>query len=125
MKSLTEKEEELMTIFWERGPLFVKEIVELYPEPKPHVNTVSTFVRLLEQKGYVSHTSFGSTYQYYAVISKEDYSRNTLKSVISKYFDNSLKGVVSALFKDEKLTDDEISELINQVKKNNKSSKEK
>ncbi len=119
MKSLTEKEEELMTIFWERGPLFVKEIVELYPEPKPHVNTVSTFVRLLEQKGYVSHTSFGSTYQYYAVISKEDYSRNTLRSVISKYFDNSLKGVVSALFKDEKLTDDEIRELINQVKESN------
>ncbi len=119
MKSLTEKEEELMTIFWERGPLFVKEIVELYPEPKPHVNTVSTFVRLLEQKGYVSHTNFGSTYQYYAVISKEDYSRNTLRSVISKYFDNSLKGVVSALFKDEKLTDDEIRELINQVKESN------
>lgn len=119
MKSLTEKEEELMTIFWERGPLFVKEIVELYPEPKPHVNTISTFVRLLEQKGYVSHTSYGSTYQYYAVISKEDYSRNTLKSVISKYFDNSLKGVVSALFKDEKLTDDEIRELINQVKESN------
>lgn len=119
MKSLTEKEEELMTIFWERGPLFVKEIVELYPEPKPHVNTVSTFVRLLEQKGYVSHRSFGSTYQYYAVISKEDYSRNTLRSVISKYFDNSLKGVVSALFKDEKLTDDEIRELINQVKESN------
>lgn len=119
MKSLTEKEEKLMTIFWERGPLFVKEIVELYPEPKPHVNTVSTFVRLLEQKGYVSHTSFGSTYQYYAVISKEDYSRNTLRSVISKYFDNSLKGVVSALFKDEKLTDDEIRELINQVKESN------
>lgn len=119
MKSLTEKEEKLMTFFWERGPLFVKEILELYSEPKPHVNTISTFVRLLEQKGYVSHTSFGSTYQYFAVVSKEEYSRSTLKSVISKYFDNSLKGVVSALFKDEKLTDDEISELINQVKKSN------
>lgn len=119
MKSLTEKEEELMCFFWERGPLFVKEIVELYPDPKPHVNTISTFVRLLEQKGYVSHTNYGSSYQYHAIVSKDEYSRNTLRSVISKYFNNSLKGVVSALFKDEQLSDDEIRELINQVKSNN------
>lgn len=119
MKSLTEKEEELMCFFWERGPLFVKEIVELYPDPKPHVNTISTFVRLLEQKGYVSHTNYGSSYQYHAIVSKDEYSRNTLRSVISKYFNNSLKGVVSVLFKDEQLSDDEIRELINQVKSNN------
>ena len=62
MKQLTEKEEELMNLFWERGPMFVREIVELYPDPKPHFNTISTFVRVLVQKGLVWHVQFGNSY---------------------------------------------------------------
>ena len=88
MKTLTGKEEEIMGFFWEKGPLFVKEIVELYDEPRPHFNTLSTFVRGLEEKGYVSHRSFGNSYQYYAVVSRDDFKKKTLRSVISKYFNN-------------------------------------
>lgn len=120
MKGLTDKEEELMHFFWTHGPLFVKQIVEKYPEPKPHFNTISTFVRALEQKGYVGHEQYGNTYLYHAVVSREEYSRKTLRSVMSRYFDNSLTGVVSALFKDENLSDDEIKELIQQVRNNNR-----
>ncbi|MBQ9076802.1 MAG: BlaI/MecI/CopY family transcriptional regulator [Muribaculaceae bacterium] len=115
MKKLTDKEEELMQHFWQHGPMFVKQIVELYPEPRPHFNTVSTFVRGLEQKSYVTHEQYGNTYLYRAAISRDEYSRMTLKSVISRYFNNSLFGVVSALFKEEKLSDEEIRELVDKV----------
>ncbi len=119
MKSLTEKEEELMQIFWERGPLYVRQIVDLHPDPKPHFNTISTFVRLLEQKGYVTHEKTGNTFLYRAAVSREEHSRSTLRKVVDRYFGNSLSGVVSALFKDEKLTDDEIRELIDKVTNKN------
>ena len=62
---LTRREEELMQCFWAHGPLFVRELVEMAPDPKPHFNTLSTMVRTLETKGYLSHKSFWSTYQDY------------------------------------------------------------
>lgn len=89
MKTLTAKEEEIMGFFWEKGPMFVKQLVELYEEPRPHFNTLSTIVRGLEEKGYLSHTAFGNTYQYHAIVSEEEFRRKTLRGVISKYFNNS------------------------------------
>ncbi len=115
MKQLTDKEEELMRIFWERGPLYVRDIVDSYPEPKPHFNTISTFVRLLEGKGYLTHTRTGNTYLYAPAITRDEYSRSTLRRVVDRYFGSSIAGVVSALFKDEKLSDAEIRSLIEQV----------
>lgn len=114
---LTEKEEELMKLFWQHGPLFVREIVELYPEPRPHFNTISTFVRNLETKGYVAHKGFGKTYQYYAVARVEDYRRRSLGNVIKSFFNNSYLGAVSTLVEEEKLTIDELRELIDKVEK--------
>ena len=81
-----------MRCFWTRGPLFVRELVALWPEPKPHFNTLSTMVRGLEAKGYVGHKAYGGTYQYYPLVSEEEFSRKTLKGVVSKYFDNSYLG---------------------------------
>ena len=72
MEKLTRREEELMRCFWEHGPLFVRELVALATEPKPHFNTLSTMVRALEAKGYVAHNTFGSTYQYYPVVTEEE-----------------------------------------------------
>ncbi len=114
---LTEKEEELMKFFWQRGPLFVREIVELYDEPRPHFNTISTFVRNLEAKGYVAHKEYGKTYQYYAVAPVEDYRRRSLGNVIKDFFNNSYLGAVSALVEEEKLSLDELKELIEKVEK--------
>lgn len=118
-QQLTDKEEALMRIFWIHGPLFVKEIVQLHDEPRPHFNTVSTFVRILEDKGYVAHESFGKTYRYYATVSEEEYGRSNLKNVIDRYFNSSLPSVVSALFRDEDLSDEEIISLIRKVKESN------
>lgn len=65
MKRLTAKEEEIMGFFWEKGPLFVKEILAFYDEPKPHFNTLSTIVRGLEEKGFLAHHTYG---QYLSVL---------------------------------------------------------
>ena len=115
MKTLTAKEEEIMGFFWEKGPMFVKQLVELYEEPRPHFNTLSTIVRGLEEKGYLSHTAFGNTYQYHAVVSEEEFRRKTLRGVISKYFNNSFLGAVSSLVKEEDISVEELKELIRQV----------
>lgn len=115
MKKLTEREEELMTLLWDNGPMFVREIIDRMPEPKPHFNTVSTFVRLLESKGFVTHSKFGGSYRYEAAMSRDDFSRSTLRDVVDRYFGSSIKASVSALVENEKLSDDEIRELIEMV----------
>ena len=120
MKRLSAREEEIMGYFWEKGPLFVKEIVGFYDEPRPHFNTLSTFVRGLEEKGYVSHRAFGNSYQYYALVSREDFKKKTLKGVIGKYFNNSYLGLVSSLVKEEEISLDELKELIREVEKANR-----
>ena len=120
MKRLSAREEEIMGYFWEKGPLFVREIVGFYEEPRPHFNTLSTFVRGLEEKGYVGHRAFGNSYQYYALVSREDFKKKTLKGVISKYFNNSYLGVVSSLVKEEEISLEELKELIREVEDANK-----
>ena len=120
MKRLTAKEEDIMGFFWEKGPLFVKQMLEFYDEPRPHFNTVSTFVRMLEDKGYVSHRVMGNSYQYYAVVSRDDFKKKTLKGVISKWFNNSYLGVVSSLVKEEEISVEELKELIREVENANK-----
>ena len=119
MKTLTAKEEEVMELFWEKGPLFVKQLLEFYEEPRPHFNTLSTVVRGLEEKGFLGHTAYGNSYQYYPVVTKEDFKRKTLKGVISKYFNNSYMGVVSSLVKEEEISIEELKELIRKVEEGN------
>lgn len=116
MKQLTAKEEDVLGYFWANGPLFVRELLDLQDEPKPHYNTLSTIVRTLEEKGYVGYKVFGNTHQYYALISEDEYSKKTLKQIVDKYFDNSYTRVVSTLIEEEALTLDELQELIQQIK---------
>lgn len=103
--------------FWIHGPLFVRELVELFPEPRPHFNTLSTMVRTLETKGYVAHKSYGNTYQYYPAVTEEEFRRSTLKGVIRKYFDNSYLGAVSTLIREEQISVEELRELIDRIEK--------
>ena len=120
MKRLTVKEEEIMRIFWEHGPMFVRELLSFYDEPKPHYNTVSTLVRGLEEKGFVGYKAYGNTYQYYAVVSRDDFKKKTLKGVLSKYFNNSYLGAVSSLVKEEDISVEELKQLIREVENANK-----
>ena len=115
MKRLTAKEEEIMGFFWEKGPMFVKQLLGYYDEPKPHFNTLSTIVRGLEEKGFLNHHIYGNTYQYYASVTEEEYSKGTLKNVVAKYFNNSYLGAISSLVKEEEISVDELKLLIQEV----------
>ena len=117
MKKLTKKEEIIMNHFWVHGPMFVRELRELYPDPKPHFSTLSTQVRMLEDGGFIEHKSYGPTYQYFAKVSQEEYKQRSLIGIIDKYFNNSYLSAVSALVKEEKITIDQLKELIELVEK--------
>ena len=93
----------------------MKQMLDFYEEPKPHFNTLSTIVRGLEEKGFLNHNTFGNTYQYYAVVTEDNYRKGTLKNVIKKYFNNSYLGAVSSLIKEEDISLDELKQLINEV----------
>ncbi len=112
---LTERETEIMQMLWDRGPLFVREMLEIYPEPKPHFNTIATLVRILEEKGYVGHEKFGNSHRFYAIAQKSDFSRRSLAEVIRNYFNDSYKSAVSALAEDQKISVDELREIIRLV----------
>ena len=116
MKKLTRKEEELMKILWKLKKAFVKDIVEEYPDPKPHYNTVSSLVRLLQDKGVIGYKQYGNTYQYFPLMSKEEYRHSFMKQVVSDYFDNSVKSAVAFFVKEKDLSDEEIEELIKLIR---------
>ncbi len=117
MKRLTVKEEEIMRMFWENGPMFVRELLAYYDEPKPHYNTVSTLVRGLEEKGFVGYKPYGNTYQYYTLISEKEYKSSALKDVISQYYNNSYVNVVSSFIEEEGMSVDELKALIDSIEK--------
>jgi len=112
MNKLTNKEEEIMHVLWRLKKAFVKEIVAELPEPKPHYNTISTVIRKMENKGFVKHIAFGNTHQYYPAISKENYRKGYMQKTINNYFENSYKNVVSFFAKEEKISVDELKEII-------------
>ena len=116
MKKLTRKEEELMKILWQIKEGFVKDITENYHEPVPHYNTISSLVRLLEEKGYVDHKAYGNTHQYFPIISKQAYRKTFIKDVVKDYFDNSYKQTVSLFIEEENLSKDDLDELIELIK---------
>ena len=113
---LTNREEQIMDYLWEHGPSFVKDIISSFEDHKPHYNTISTIVRNLEMKRIVDHEDFGSTYRYFAVISKEEFVKSKLKRDVKKYFGNSYKSLVSSLVESNDLTIEEIRELIELAK---------
>lgn len=123
MEKLTAKEEEVLGFFWKRGPLYVKDIVEAYADPKPHFNTVSTVVRSLEEKGYVGHTQQGKTYLYHATVAEEDMGKRSLSSIVGRYFKNSYLRVVSSFVEDGNIPVEELRKLLDEVEKSHKTGK--
>jgi len=112
MEKLTNKEEEIMQVLWQLKKAFVKEVVAELPKPKPHYNTISTVIRKMEEKGFIKHNTFGNTHQYYPVISIEAYRKTFMQKTINNYFDHSYKNVVSFFAKEEKISVEELKEII-------------
>lgn len=115
MKPLTEREEEVMNYFWDRGALSVREVVELHDEPRPSRTTVATFVKFLEQKGYLEHRIENYSFVYIPIIERDDYCGHNLRSIIRKYFNNSVYNVVNCLINSENCCDEDAKELITQI----------
>ena len=118
MEKLTNKEEEIMHILWKLEKGFVKDVMAEIKEDKPHYNTLSTIIRNLEEKGYVAYNAFGKTHQYYAIVTKEDYRKGFMNTAINNYFNNSYKNMVSFFAKEEKISVEELKDIIALIEKN-------
>lgn len=112
MKELTKAEEEIMQILWELKTAFVKEIIENMPIPKPAYNTVSTIIRILQQKNMVDHKAFGKSHQYYPLISKEEYSKFKMEGLVKGYFSGSLSRMVSFFMEKGDVNAKELDEIL-------------
>ena len=117
MQKLTNKEEEIMHILWNLKKAFVKDVLAEIVEDKPHYNTLSTIIRNLEEKGYVSYTAYGNTHQYYPIVSKEAYRKEFMNTAIENYFNNSYKNMVSFFAEEQKISAKELREILDLIEK--------
>jgi predicted transcriptional regulator len=112
MKTLTKAEEEVMQHLWDLKKGFVKDILACYKSPKPAYNTISTIIRILEKKGFVSYIAYGKTHEYYPLISKKDYSSQSADSLLKNYFEGSMSNMISFFVKEKKLNTKELDEIL-------------
>lgn len=117
MKELTRAEEQLMQVLWQLKKAYVKEIIDQLPEPKPAYNTVSTFIRILETKGFVGHTAYGKSHEYHPLVSKEQYQNFAADKLLNGYFDNSVKRMFSFFVQKEKIDMNEADEILKLIEK--------
>jgi len=125
MKKLTNAEEEVMQILWNLGKGFVKDVIDRMPDPKPPYNTVSTVIRVLERKEFISHRQYGNTYEYYPAISRNDYAKVHFKGFLSDYFNNSFPKMAAFFARENNLTMKELEEIMRLTGEELKKSKNK
>lgn len=116
MKTLTKAEEQIMLSIWKLEKGFLREIVEAQPEPKPHQNTVATILKILVDKGYVGINQVGRMHEYYALISKAEYSSHTMRHLVEGYFEGSFVDAVSFMVKQKEISVKELELLLQQMK---------
>ena len=119
-KTLTKAEEQIMQVLWSVGKGFSRDILEALPQPKPHQNTVGTILKILQDKGFVGANLIGRNHEYYPLVSKEEYSKSSLKSFAKSYFDGSYSNMVSFFVKEKSLSVEELEKLLQQIKKQKK-----
>ncbi len=111
MKELTKAEEQVMQILWDIKSGFVKDVRARFREPRPAITTVSTMLRILQDKGFVGYRAYGKTHEYYPLVEKRTYTRLMMKGIMLKYFGNSLRQMVSFFSQEKGLTVSELEEL--------------
>lgn len=119
-KSLTKAEEQMMQVLWKLKHAFLREIMDALPKPAPHQNTVATVLKVLTDKGFVGIESFGRIHRYHPLISKEQYSKMTISSVVKKYFNGSFTSAVSFMLNEDNLNVKDLELLLKQIKKKGK-----
>ncbi|WP_205573278.1 BlaI/MecI/CopY family transcriptional regulator [Flavisolibacter nicotianae] len=117
MKTLTKAEEQVMQAVWKVKQGFIRDIIEALPAPKPHQNTVSTILKILVDKEFVGINVFGRQHQYYPLVSKDAYSKSSIKNLVKGYFGGSFSDAVSFMVKENSLSIEDLETLLNQLKK--------
>ena len=119
MKPLTRAEEQVMQVLWKLGKAFLRDIVEAMPNPKPHQNTVATLLKILVEKEFVGITVMSRHHEYMSLVTKEEYSKRTMKQMVKGYFEGSFSNVVSFMVKENNISIEELETLLHQIKKQN------
>lgn len=119
-RRLSEKEEALMQVIWDKTQAFTKEVREALPEPRPHINTVATMMRRLADKGFLKIEDFGSTYRYSAALSKRDYTNLFVKPLLAGLFGNSIKNAVTFFAEEQEISAEELKEILAMIEKKKK-----
>ena len=120
MKTLTKTEEQVMQVLWKLQQGFLKDIVEHFPEPKPHSNTVATILKILIDKGFAGYETQGRNNLYKPRISKSEYGRKSINQLVKGYFEGSPARLVSQFVNDNKLSLEELEALLEQIKSSKK-----
>lgn len=117
MKQLTKAEEEVMQVLWRLEKANVAAILEELPDPKPAYNTVSTVVRILENKGFAAHEKEGKGHNYYPLVKKSQYSNHSINKLVDNYFQGSFKSMVSFFMKNNQMSLAELEAVLKEIKK--------
>lgn len=112
MKELTRAEEQVMQILWAAEKGFVKDLLARMDDPKPAYNTVSTIIRILEKKGFVSHNAYGKSHEYFPIVTKDEYRKFSLENLLKGYFGGSFANLASFFAKDSNIDTEEIEKLL-------------
>lgn len=120
MERLTKAEEQVMQVLWKLGPSFSKDVLAAMPAPRPAITTVSTIIRILEEKGFVAHEAYGRSHRYHAVISKQAYGDRSVKKLLKDYFGGSPTAMVSTFIEREQLDASELDGLLKLIKDHKK-----
>ena len=117
MKALTKAEEQVMQLLWKLEKAFLRDIIDAMPNPKPHQNTVATILKILVEKEFVGITVISRHHQYYPLVTKDEYSKRSMKQLVKGYFEGSFSNVVSFMVKENNLSIEELETLLQQIKK--------
>ena len=113
---LTKAEEQVMQYLWKIDQGFLKDILDQFPEPKPHTNTVSTILKLLKEKNFVTYNTVGRQHEYYPLISKEQYGKKSISSFVKNYFLGSYTNAVSFLVENDQISVEDLEALLNELR---------
>ena len=116
IRDLTKAEEQVMQILWDVKESIVRDLVDQFPEPKPAYNTVSTVLRVLEKKEFVDHKAYGTTYVYFPLVSKKEYSKFQFTNLIKNYFNGSFPKMAAFFAKENNLSIQELEQMIDMAK---------
>jgi BlaI family transcriptional regulator, penicillinase repressor len=120
MIKLAKREEQIMNVFWQLEKAFIKEVIPALPDPKPHYNSVATMVKILEDKGFLAHEVVGNIFQYYPVVSKDDYNKHAIKDIVKQYFNDSYPSMLAYFAKEQKVSEEELKEIVKLIKSGKK-----